>query len=65
MIDDPNDPSLRSFIDVPPDSPFPIQNLPFGLFRRPKLAASDHLAGRIGAPPLEEWLNIFPDAESR
>jgi fumarylacetoacetase len=32
MIDDPNHPSLRSFIDVPPDSPFPIQNLPFGLF---------------------------------
>src|SRR5437868_5596360 len=32
MIDDPNDPSLRSFIDVPSDSPFPIQNLPFGVF---------------------------------
>ena len=32
MIDDPNDPSLRSFIDVAPDSPFPIQNLPFGVF---------------------------------
>ena len=35
MIDNPNDPSLRSFIDVPPDSPFPIQNLPFGVFQRP------------------------------
>jgi fumarylacetoacetase len=34
MIDDPNHPSLRSFIDVPPDSPFPIQNLPFGVFKR-------------------------------
>jgi fumarylacetoacetase len=34
MIDNPNDPSLRSFIDVPPDSPFPIQNLPFGVFRK-------------------------------
>jgi fumarylacetoacetase len=32
MIDDPNDPSLRSFIDVDPTSPFPIQNLPFGVF---------------------------------
>jgi fumarylacetoacetase len=32
MIDNPNDPSLRSFIDVAPDSPFPIQNLPFGQF---------------------------------
>ena len=36
MIDNPNDPSLRSFIDVSPDSPFPIQNLPFGVFRRDK-----------------------------
>ncbi len=34
MIDNPNDPSLRSFIDVAPDSHFPIQNLPFGYFRR-------------------------------
>ncbi len=32
MIDDPNDPSMRSFIDVAPDSPFPIQNLPYGVF---------------------------------
>jgi fumarylacetoacetase len=29
-----NDPSLRSFIEVRPDSHFPIQNLPFGVFRR-------------------------------
>jgi fumarylacetoacetase len=28
----PNDPTLKSFIDVPPDSHFPIQNLPFGVF---------------------------------
>lgn len=28
----PNDPGLRSFIDVRPDSHFPIQNLPFGIF---------------------------------
>lgn len=34
MTDNPNDPSLRSFIDVAPDSPFPIQNLPFGFFHR-------------------------------
>src|SRR2546425_1005042 len=32
MTDNPNDPSLRSFIDVDPLSPFPIQNLPFGVF---------------------------------
>jgi fumarylacetoacetase len=29
-----NDPSLRSFISVPPESHFPIQNLPLGVFRR-------------------------------
>ena len=28
----PNDPSLRSFIDVDPSSDFPIQNLPYGVF---------------------------------
>jgi fumarylacetoacetase len=28
------DPALRSFVPVPPDSPFPIQNLPYGVFRR-------------------------------
>jgi fumarylacetoacetase len=27
-----NDPALRSYIPVPADSPFPIQNLPFGVF---------------------------------
>lgn len=28
----PNDPALRSFIDVEPNSDFPIQNLPYGIF---------------------------------
>ncbi|MBV8851603.1 MAG: fumarylacetoacetase [Methylobacteriaceae bacterium] len=28
----PSDPSLRSFIEARPDSDFPIQNLPFGVF---------------------------------
>jgi fumarylacetoacetase len=28
----PNDPRLRSFVDVPPDSDFPLQNLPYGVF---------------------------------
>jgi fumarylacetoacetase len=28
----PNDPSLRSFVDVAKDSGFPIQNLPYGVF---------------------------------
>jgi fumarylacetoacetase len=29
-----NDPALRSFVPVPADSHFPIQNLPYGVFRR-------------------------------
>ena len=28
-----NDPSLKSWVDVPANSDFPIQNLPFGIFR--------------------------------
>jgi fumarylacetoacetase len=31
----PNDPSLRSFIEVDPSSDFPIQNLPYGVFSTP------------------------------
>src|SRR5262245_43443840 len=30
----PNDPALRSFVNVAPESHFPIQNLPFGVFSR-------------------------------
>ena len=30
-----NDPALRSFIPYGPESHFPIQNLPYGVFRRP------------------------------
>jgi fumarylacetoacetase len=33
-MDSTNDPALRSFIAVAPDSRFPIQNLPYGVFRR-------------------------------
>lgn len=29
----PNSPSLKSWVDVPPGSDFPIQNLPFGIFK--------------------------------
>src|SRR5437899_3209784 len=39
----PNDPKLRSFIDVAPDSHFPIQNLPYGVF-----STKDGLAPRVG-----------------
>lgn len=40
-----NDPALRSFIDVPPESHFPIQNLPFGVFRRD---GEQHIGVAIG-----------------
>jgi fumarylacetoacetase len=43
MFVDPNDPTLKSFVEVAPDSHFPIQNLPFGTFRRP-----DHGEARVG-----------------
>jgi fumarylacetoacetase len=33
-MDPTTDPALRSFVPVEPDSPFPIQNLPYGVFRR-------------------------------
>ena len=33
MPDKTQDPALRAFFDIPPDSDFPIQNLPFGIFR--------------------------------
>src|SRR5262245_61868125 len=33
-MDPTTDPKLRSFIDVPTDSHFPIQNLPYGVYRR-------------------------------
>lgn len=32
---EPNDPKLKSFINVPRDSHFPIQNLPYGVFTTP------------------------------
>ena len=34
-----NDPSLKSWVEVPTGSDFPIQNLPFGIFRTDKVRA--------------------------
>ncbi|MGA7804574.1 fumarylacetoacetase [Bradyrhizobium sp.] len=39
----PNNPTLRSFIEVDPASDFPIQNLPYGVF-----STNDGLAPRVG-----------------
>lgn len=41
-----NDPSLRSWIPVPANSDFPIQNIPFGIIKTPTL--SPRAATRIG-----------------
>jgi fumarylacetoacetase len=60
------DPALRSWVDVPPDSPFPIQNLPYGSFLHPSgekhvgVAIGDHILdltlleaeGVLGGPPV-------------
>ncbi|MDX1939766.1 MAG: fumarylacetoacetase [Saprospiraceae bacterium] len=37
MIIKANDPKLRSWVNIPPNSDFPIQNLPFGIFKTPGL----------------------------
>ena len=39
----PNDPKLKSFIDVDSTSDFPIQNLPYGVFSTP-----DSVQRRVG-----------------
>ncbi len=46
-MDPTNDPKLRSFIPVDPDSHFPIQNLPFGVFR-PKDGGPPRVGTAIG-----------------
>ena len=57
----PNDPSLKSFVEVVSDSHFPIQNLPFGVFSTDaEPAPADRVA--IGDQILD--LAVFADAES-
>lgn len=46
MISLPNDPSLRSWLEVPENSDFPIQNIPFGVIQVGKEAP--RVASRIG-----------------
>lgn len=38
-MNNPNDPSLKSWVTVPEGSDFPIQNLPFGIFKTASLTA--------------------------
>lgn len=46
-MDPTTDPKIRSFLPVPRDSHFPIQNLPFGVFRR-KGRGSPRVGTRVG-----------------
>ncbi|TNE54208.1 MAG: fumarylacetoacetase [Bacteroidetes bacterium] len=41
-----NNPHLKSWVDVPAGSDFPIQNLPFGIFKTPQL--KERVGTRIG-----------------
>ncbi|WP_298261167.1 fumarylacetoacetase [Bradyrhizobium sp.] len=50
----PNDPALRSFIPVDPESDFPIQNLPYGVFSTAALAAP-RVGVAIGEYILDLW----------
>ncbi|MBH5372707.1 fumarylacetoacetase [Bradyrhizobium glycinis] len=50
----PNDPSLRSFIEVDPSSDFPIQNLPYGVFST-KDGRAPRLGVAIGDYVLDLW----------
>ncbi|MEH2623860.1 fumarylacetoacetase [Bradyrhizobium sp. AZCC 1719] len=54
----PNDPKLRSFIDVAPTSHFPIQNLPYGVF-----SAKDGLAPRVGVAIGDYVLDLWQLAQ--
>jgi fumarylacetoacetase len=54
-----NDPALKSFIDVSPASHFPIQNLPFGIFR-PKTGGNARIGVAIGEMILD--LSIIESA---
>src|SRR5215472_2680310 len=49
----PNDPKLRSFVEVSPTSDFPIQNLPYGVFSARGLAPRIGVA--IGDFVLDLW----------
>ncbi|NBC18623.1 MAG: fumarylacetoacetase [Bacteroidetes bacterium] len=52
MPDATNDPALTSFVDVPDGSHFPIQNIPFGIFR-PTSGAAPRVGTAIGDQVLD------------
>jgi len=58
IVPHPNDPKLRSFIEVAPTSDFPIQNLPYGVF-----SARDGLAPRVGVAIGDYVLDLWQLAQ--
>src|SRR5690606_35319871 len=62
------DPTLRAFFDIPPESSFPIQNLPYGIFRRSP-ADAPHVGVAIGDRVLDltvlETLDYFTEPRLR
>ena len=65
MPTSPNDPALHSWIDIAPGHDFPIQNLPFGVFKTAE--RGPRLAVAIGDYVLDLYalhqLNFFEDLE--
>lgn len=57
-MDNTNDPKLKSFIDVTPDSHFPVQNLPYGVFKR-KSGGEPRVGVAIGDQVLD--LSVLED----
>jgi fumarylacetoacetase len=55
----PIDPNLQSFVDVPTGSDFPIQNLPYGVFR-PSAGARPRIGVAIGDAVLD--LSVLADS---
>jgi fumarylacetoacetase len=62
-LDESNDPALTSWVETAPDSDFPIQNLPLGIFsvgerrRRPCVAIGDYVLDLVGVADFldEDW----------
>jgi fumarylacetoacetase len=60
------DPTLRSWVPTAADSPFPIQNLPYGVFRRPNgtvavgVAIADHVLD-LSALEATGLLRVLPE----
>jgi fumarylacetoacetase len=58
-MDAPHDPHRRSFLDTPAESDFPIQNLPYGVFR-PAPGAAPRVGVAIG-----DWILDLAELEAR